>query len=161
MHHVCPDCHGTGDGKRDPVEGTLTCARCKGTGYGPPVIDAGPGAAAANAVSIALQLLRGGDPNMPLGMLGARVAELLAPVPDLILRQQTYIERLEGANSALHVQFADEQRERELLVEAMGNALGELGEYFRQANQLRGRGTPRSVARIATDNTPRFVEAGR
>lgn len=72
-------------------------------------------------------------------------------------RDLAYIERLEGANSALHVQFADEQRERELLVESMGNALGELGEYFRQANQLRGRGTPRSVARIATDNSPRFV----
>lgn len=29
---VCPQCNGTGNGKHDPIEGTLTCENCNGTG---------------------------------------------------------------------------------------------------------------------------------
>lgn len=31
----CPDCNGTGDGERDPKEGTLPCKRCHGKGVLP------------------------------------------------------------------------------------------------------------------------------
>jgi hypothetical protein len=117
--------------------------------------EAGPGAVAMHAVNNARQLLLLPEPEF------ARVAELLAPVPDLILRQQTYIERLEGANAALCEQFAAEQRERELLVEAFSLTMADAAEFHRRADALRGRGTPRAIPRIATDNTPRFVAAGR
>lgn len=75
-------------------------------------------------------------------------------------RQATYIERLEAANSALTLQFAAEQLERECLVEQGTIMLGEFATWMQKVNALRGRGTPRSVARIATDNSPRFAEAG-
>lgn len=117
--------------------------------------EAGPGAVAMHAVNNARQLLLLPEPDL------ARVAELLAPVPDLILRQQTFIERLEGAQSALHIQFAEEQLEREALVEQGAVMFGAFTEWFQKINTLRGRGTPRAVPRTATDNTPRFVVAGR
>jgi hypothetical protein len=123
--------------------------------------EAGPGAVAIAAMEhagkIVSALLVEESPDSLAFEAASALARILAPVPDLILRQQTYIERLEGANSALHVQFGEEQLEREALVEAMGSALGELGEYFRQANHLRGRGTPRAIPRTLTDNTPRFT----
>ena len=58
-------------------------------------------------------------------------------------RMTQYIARIEAANTRLHHCLAEEQRERELLVASVGSALGELSEYFRQANRLRGKGTPR------------------
>jgi hypothetical protein len=63
--------------------------------------EAGPGAVAMHAVNNARQLLLLPEQDL------ARVAELLAPVPDLILRQQTYIERVEARNTALNEALID------------------------------------------------------
>ena len=70
---------------------------------------------------------------------------------------RSYIERLEAANSTLHLQFADEQTEREALVEQGAIMLGEFSEWFQKINALRGKGTPRAIPRIATDSTPRIA----
>lgn len=106
--------------------------------------------------------------------VSARLVELLTPVPQdiaalerLLARQEAdlaglreegvrmaqYIVELERANSALHVQFAAEQLEREALAAAIGHSLGEHAEFFRRANTLRGKGTPRALAIV--HHTPR------
>lgn len=60
------------------------------------LVEEGPGAVAMHAVNNARQLLMLPEPDL------GKVLELLAPVPDLILRQQTHIERLEPKNAALN-----------------------------------------------------------
>lgn len=82
--------------------------------------------------------------------------EQIASLLDENFRLAQYVTRLENANSTAIQCLADEQRERELLVASVGNALGELSEYFRQANSLRGRGTPRSI----THEPPRVAATG-
>jgi hypothetical protein len=89
-------------------------------------------------------------------LLAAR-DESLQNIRDIHVRDCRFIERLERANSTLHQSLADEQRERELLVASVGNALGELSEFFRQANALRGRDTPRSITRDDTHEPPRIA----
>ena len=85
-------------------------------------------------------------------LLAAR-DESLQNIRDIHVRDCRFIERLERANSTLHQSLAEEQRERELLVASVANAMGELSEFFRQANALRGRGTPRSI----THEPPRIA----
>jgi hypothetical protein len=113
--------------------------------------EAGPGAVAMHAINNARQHLMLPEPDL------ARVAELLAPVPDLILRQQTALERMEGVNTALCEQFADEQLQREALEEQGTMMLGEFLAWLAEVRKLRGRGTPRAIPRTATDNSPRFT----
>lgn len=76
------------------------------------------------------------------------------------IRLTQYIERLEAANTSLHQQFEQEQQEREALVEMGAIMLGEFALWCQKIDALRGKGTPRSVPRIATDNEPRFGVAG-
>lgn len=83
--------------------------------------------------------------------------EQIASLLEENFRLAQYVERLERANSTAVRSLADEQRERELLVEAVANAMGELSEFFRQANALRGRGTPRSITRDDTHEPPRIA----
>lgn len=74
-------------------------------------------------------------------------AEKREAVLDYVARQLSYIERLEAANSGLHQQFAEEQRERELLVQQGAVMVGEFTEWFQKIDTLRGKGTPRAIQR--------------
>lgn len=79
--------------------------------------------------------------------------EQIASLLEENFRLAQYVERVERANSTAIQSLADEQRERELLTAEMSEAMATVAEFFQRANELRGRGTPRSI----THEPPRIA----